>query len=120
MGTSWRIIREQTCKLAMYGSNSWGSVVQTGLACALPPPYNVHTHLYLWRPLDVDADARGHHSTAIYVAVHVRQPRATNHLPGSTRNPRYRREKSCAAGYRHPYLFARPRRTRRLARAARR
>ena len=76
----------------MHGSNTWRSVVQTGPPRALPSPYNVHTHLlYPGRPLlDVGAVAWGQHPTDTHFA-RVCQPGATDHLPGSTRNPRYRR-----------------------------
>ena len=103
----------------MYGGNTGGSVVQTGPARALPPSHNVYL-LYVGRPIrDVDAVARGHHPPVTHLA-RVRRRCATDHLPGSTRNPRYRGEKSRAAGYRRSYVSPRPRRTRRLARAARR
>lgn len=104
----------------MYGSDTGGSVVQTGPARALPPSYNVYILLlYLGRPFpNVGAVARGHHPSATHVT-RLRQCRATDHLPASTRNPRYRRKKGSTARYRRPYVYHRPDRTRRLARAAR-
>jgi hypothetical protein len=120
MGTPQRDIRQQTRKLAVYGSNTGGSVVQTGPARALPPSYNVYILIYLGWPFpDIGAVAWGHHLSAIHLD-RLRQRRATDHLPGSTRNPRYRREKSRAAGYRRPDVSPRSRQTRRLEGAARR